>query len=1218
MPSATRKSRRAAQWNCVLRWQLSRLGTRLGILAAIVLAPILILGVTPPESGQDTIEVKAIGADVFIRFDAWLEKFLADERNQADREFMNLGERLAQLRRGVLAEWICSSPEAALAQAIPEQKSRRLPARIQQHLEEQLSVTGSFDVVASTRLDGTQRSCRFHRVVRSSDRRLRAFVYGRRLRVTSKDAIPIHGIVLDENIAVDESPIRLLPSTETSARTMSLRLESDKDTTVPKKESGTIRVHVGDGTMQLSDTEELEAARSRLVTREADLAPNSGNSTGTWTKGLKTFLLMRVSCPDALEESVSTVDARALMDQVSEFILANSYGAASLQVTVTDLLMLPYSLNRYSGLSDPGTLLATILQDARAAAQDAGYDVDAFDLDGVLASPSVAPTNCARVGNRGLVLRDSDANTACHEIGHNFGLWHANAWLTSDGSILGEGSNVEYANPFDTMGLGVMEHFNACSKFALGWLPHTAVMNSKKDGIFRLQPIDTPHLTPDATLALRLEKDGHDYWVETRLSSAARGLIINWSPWGMSGGGTHLLDSTPDSEAGFFDAPFSDNRSLYDHDLGLRVLPVASPTLQQGTTDVLIQHVHFVPMEAEQSLEIESSEVLPDASASGGQFVLLPAIVEGARSVSINIPMEGEYAVWCRILSNLPQSPLLAISIDDEWEYGQLNWRGATDSWQWAPLVSPETFASPATAARRFHFTKGMHTVRFAGIDDAIPWDAALFTNDPTTDIPALVLPMGDQTIVTGAELARVPFTLLDCDFENTPSPILTALSSNSRFVAASGLSFEGSGANRTLLITPKRVQPGKTYITIQSVKANGTSSSTTFGCSIIGKIQALVDGAAAGATINIPPETYLERLTLNRDVTLEGGGPGAVITSGGPAFALPLITISTNTRVTLRRLTLRQGACAVRNYGQLLMEDCSITEQHGWDAVFFNGKWGTATMRNCSIYRNSSEGDGGCIRNNGELKMLNCTVSQNHSSEEDAFTEGGGILNNGHIRLDHCTVVQNRASAGGGLANHGEAFLANCILAENRAVTGTGPDLFGTITSGGHNLIQRLQGCRLDGDLTGNIYNQTPRLNPLAHNGGAVLTHAPRPDSPALDAASAGSLATDSAGAARCYDVTGIPNTGDGADIGAVEFVPGARAVLSVGSDPESKPLLFLTSGAGWHWQIQASVDLESWTPLIQVGAVIGRHYFKDSDTDYAVKRFYRAIAEPLPLGER
>jgi hypothetical protein len=73
-------------------------------------------------------------------------------------------------------------------------------------------------------------------------------------------------------------------------------------------------------------------------------------------------------------------------------------------------------------------------------------------------------------------------------------------------------------------------------------------------------------------------------------------------------------------------------------------------------------------------------------------------------------------------------------------------------------------------------------------------------------------------------------------------------------------------------------------------------------------------------------------------------------------------------------------------------------------------------------------------------------------------------------------------------------------IIAGNTAA-GLGPDFYGTLTSYGCNLIEDTTGCTVTGDETGNMYNQDPRIGPLADNGGPTQTHALLFASPAIDA---------------------------------------------------------------------------------------------------------------------
>jgi len=182
----------------------------------------------------------------------------------------------------------------------------------------------------------------------------------------------------------------------------------------------------------------------------------------------------------------------------------------------------------------------------------------------------------------------------------------------------------------------------------------------------------------------------------------------------------------------------------------------------------------------------------------------------------------------------------------------------------------------------------------------------------------------------------------------------------------------------------------------------------------------------------------------------------------------------------------------------------------------------------------------------------------------------GGAITNDNGATLNikHSTISGNNAQAGNTGVNQGGASkpprlvgegtgggirvgpgavtIANTIIAGNTAANGLGdtsgapipgPDVDGSVTSNGHNLIGNVTealGFTGTGDQTG----VNPLLAPLANNGGPTETMALMPGSPAIDAGLAAGAPTDQRGMSRTVDDAGVPNTGgsDGTDIGAFE----------------------------------------------------------------------------------
>jgi hypothetical protein len=284
--------------------------------------------------------------------------------------------------------------------------------------------------------------------------------------------------------------------------------------------------------------------------------------------------------------------------------------------------------------------------------------------------------------------------------------------------------------------------------------------------------------------------------------------------------------------------------------------------------------------------------------------------------------------------------------------------------------------------------------------------------------------------------------------------------------------------------------------------------------------------------------------------------GPAAGVTiSGGNAVGV--FQVQSGVTASLSDLTITGGSTTgkgggVDDQGSLTLSDCTIAGNSAGSGGGVSTESGaTATIVDCTLSGNTASGSGGGLFNQGDTTLTNCTIAGNSAND------GGGIYNTaGTTVLYDCTVSGNTASgSGGGLDNYGGTItLGNTIVAGNSAAT-SGPDVFGSFDSLGHNLIGIADGSSgwVSSDLTGTAAHPlNPLLASLAWYGGPTQTMALLPGSPAIDVGSnaliPGGITTDQRGFARI--VGGI------VDIGAFEyFVPSGPLEVNTTADGGSPP---------------------------------------------------------------
>jgi gliding motility-associated-like protein len=149
-----------------------------------------------------------------------------------------------------------------------------------------------------------------------------------------------------------------------------------------------------------------------------------------------------------------------------------------------------------------------------------------------------------------------------------------------------------------------------------------------------------------------------------------------------------------------------------------------------------------------------------------------------------------------------------------------------------------------------------------------------VLTVNPVNDSPTIT-PIENQTTAENTPTEPIPFTIGDAE---TPAAdlIVSATSSNTTIVPTGGITFEGTGSERTVTVTPAAGQSGIVSITIFVSDQSAPAVSTTFTLTV--------------STSNDPPTiTAIDAQTINEDAST----PALPFTIGDPDTALEDLVVS-------------------------------------------------------------------------------------------------------------------------------------------------------------------------------------------------------------------------------------------------------------------------------------------------------------------------------------
>ncbi|MGC6567170.1 MAG: PKD domain-containing protein [Akkermansiaceae bacterium] len=624
-------------------------------IALPVLLVVLIWWLQPPydqsttsneTSRPESHRVAKVSPTAPDDFADWLTEF---QSSPVSTSLIN-GIDLAKKRRATLKRIIETDPARALQLAIPDDIRAGLPDDLTEHLETPVSAAGEFERIVSCYTGEFERPLGApdeETFVTIKDKRYRAFTHGSRSNLLTKDRISIHGIAIDNSLALSPDPIRRLPSNHG------------------------IAVEVFGEKKKFDTEEELDQYVTMLLADEnspgpGDVSPTNGDglpvANSAWTEGNKRILYLRVrfADQDPTYEPVTLATAQSHQDDVAENYRIASYGKLNVTTVFPDVITLTENKSGYVGQG-----LGKMMNEARDAAivlgdaQGVDWNYNNFDFYTIVSDGGIGGyAGIAQVGGRKSHHQKgyTSLRTSGHEFGHNLGLSHAYYNYTSDlnprGATPTNGlGRVEYAHRFSLMSAQsgsdlnnpALPHFTVHEKWRLDWLTDddfVDITSGDQSGTYRLYQNDQENAT--GTRALRLPSGGSlsKYWLSYRTAWAPpyrssandyllNGVLFNWT--GSGGGTSTLLDMTPYSDDGStggatwtkdnndkWDAPLIIGRTYTDPESKVSVTPIARGG--SAPDEYLDVYVHLATGSEVPLVTASDSctAVIPDAATATG------------------------------------------------------------------------------------------------------------------------------------------------------------------------------------------------------------------------------------------------------------------------------------------------------------------------------------------------------------------------------------------------------------------------------------------------------------------------------------------------------------------------------------------------------------------------------------------------------------------------
>jgi len=203
-------------------------------------------------------------------------------------------------------------------------------------------------------------------------------------------------------------------------------------------------------------------------------------------------------------------------------------------------------------------------------------------------------------------------STIAHELGHNFGIDHANTRVCYDANHVqvqasSNCTDNEYQDPYDVMGNSSYVTMNAIHRTTLGWLPSSNTQIVTTNGTYSIVPLEW-RTAQKQQIQIVIPKQGKktfpNYYLEFRQSYgwddfqetslygvpwAVEGVMIRQGSFSLAALDTFLMDATPnsiDEPSGKtrFDQPLPVGQVFYDAEARVKIT-----TLSVGSTGATVK-----------------------------------------------------------------------------------------------------------------------------------------------------------------------------------------------------------------------------------------------------------------------------------------------------------------------------------------------------------------------------------------------------------------------------------------------------------------------------------------------------------------------------------------------------------------------------------------------------------------------------------------------------